>query len=54
MIVVGGDESLVLGFENEGGNGGVKSRLGNEGNNLPNSNSKFTSIVLLILSDILL
>ena len=42
---VGGNESIVLGFENEGGNGRVESRLGNEGNNLPISNSKFTSTV---------
>ena len=46
MMVLGGDESLVLGSEKEGGSGGVKSRLVNEENNLPNSNSKSTSTVL--------
>ena len=43
-MVVGGNENLVFGFEKEGGrsSGVITTRLGNDGNNLPKSNSKFT------------
>ena len=49
-MVVGGVENLDFEFENEGGmNGGVTTtRLDNDGKNLPKSNSKFTSSVLLL------
>ena len=45
---MGGNDHIIVGLdsENEGGNGRVKSRLvENEGNNLPNSSSKFTTTV---------
>ena len=45
---MGGNEQVLVGLEceNEGGNGRVKTRLvENEGKNLPNSSSKFTTTV---------
>ena len=48
---MGGNEQVLVGLEseNEGGNGRVKTRLvENEGKNLPNSSSKFTTTVLIL------
>ena len=48
---MGGIDDMISGLdsENEGGNGRVKSRLVEyEGNNLPNSSSKFTTTVLML------
>ena len=49
-MVVGGNESLVFGFEKEGGSGRVMTtRLGNDGRNLPKLDYKFTSTVVINL-----